>query len=61
MAAEREELEKYFRYSNDLMHQLDTVTDNLLSEYLERNLEYFIVFLFGMVCFCQNGINDQVM
>ena len=59
MAAGREEPEKYFRDFNDLMHQLDTVTDNLLSEYLERKLEYFIVFLFGMVCFCQNGINDQ--
>jgi hypothetical protein len=59
MAAEREELEKYFRDFSDLIHQLDTVTDNLLSEYLERKLEYFIVVLFGMVCFCQNGENDQ--
>ena len=59
VAAEREELGKYFRDFNDLMHQLDTVTDNLLSKYLERKLEYFIVFLFRMVCFCQNGINDQ--
>ena len=59
MAAEREELEKYFSDFSDLIHQLDTVTDNLLSEYLERKLEYFIVALFGLVCFCQNGENDQ--
>ena len=38
MATKSEELEQYFRDFNDLMHQLDTVTDNLLTKYLERKL-----------------------
>lgn len=54
-----EELENYFRDFNDLIQQLDSVTDNLLTEYLERKLEYFIVVLFGMICYLENGENNH--
>ncbi len=58
-AAEREELVKYFTDFNALINQIDSVSDNLLTEYLERKLEYSIVVLFGIICSSQNGENDQ--
>lgn len=55
--ATRDELEKYFRDFNDLLKQLNNVTDNMLTEYMERKLEYFIVVLFGMISSYENNEN----
>ena len=56
--ATRDELKKYFRDFNDLLKHLNTVADNMLTEYMERKLEYFIVVLFGMLSSYENNENN---
>ena len=35
---------------NDLLQQLESCADNLVTEYLERKLEDCVSILFGMIC-----------
>ena len=42
-----DELESYFTGFNDLLQQLESCADNLVTEYLERKLEDCVSILFG--------------
>ena len=44
-----EELQSYFIGFDDILQQLDSCTDNLATEYLERKLEDYVTILFGVI------------
>ena len=50
-----EELQSYFIGFDDILHQLNSCTDNLATEYLERKLEDYVTILFGMICQLEIG------
>ena len=56
------ELESYFIGFNDLLQQLESCADNLVTEYLERTerkLEDYVSILFGMICQSEIGESTE--
>ena len=45
----QEDLVSFFTGFNDLLEQLDSDADNLVTEYLERKLEDYVTILLGMI------------
>ena len=54
-----DELESYFTGFNDLLQQLESCADNLVTEYLERKLEDCVSILFGMICQLEIGESTE--
>ena len=58
------DLENFFRDFDKLLRQLESSSDHLFLEYLERKLEDYLSILFGMVCQLEdgnNGIESEVL